>query len=613
MIDVYDWINREVQKLSEERSVSKNRAFQAWCLYFTQIDIELDEAFVNTDTLRGHGGGDGGVDGWYVDDENREFHIWQCKLPDSYVTAVFDTEPYKELRSAFEALLDEKQAAVYGDKFVEISTNLINCIDHGYSVVLNIGIAGIVKTDSIEKIEKLFSILQSDFCNRFADSNLSLEIWDLNRFEEQSELCIPTYETLEGHIVEFKLQNSEIIQLNTGDSTLPENWEAVIVTLNGKSLAEKAILHGSKLFSLNVRFALGANRRIQNLRNSLTKPDLSKFFWLYNNGITIVSDEIELVKQGDEGHQKYVSIKITNPQVVNGCQTVTAFKKNKGKIAGNPSVLARIIKAPNNEIGRDQASKIAEYTNSQTPVLTRDLKSKDPIQKTIKAKFYNLEPKWFYEVKRGEWDTLKVPEKDVFKAPDGKYRRIDIEKVGKAWRMVLGEPAAALDKKKDLFEDDAVYNQVFSKIPAENYLFSYKLYSVYDSFWHGSNFDGIRIHSGLYMDDELLRRMMQQKGLIVAYSVSVFSHFIRIGEVITIEDSRYGLYLLDNFDTHFKAWNKVMIKSFYDIITNIPDISNIKKEFLDRGTLKKLIDKIYANASLRDVDNVHDLFPGQSL
>lgn len=608
MRDVYDWIEREVIKLAEERSVTKARAFQAWCLYFTHSEMELDEAFVKTDTLRGHGGGDGGLDGWFVDEENREFHLWQCKLPETYETSELDTSPYKELKGAIDNLLNENNAAIYGEKFVEVSTFLIDHIEHGYSVVLNIGVAGTINPGATETIDKLFALYQPDFNEKYTDSSISIELWDLKRFEEQAEYNLPTYETLEGQEIEFKLQTSEVIQMRLGDPTLPDNWEAVIVSLNGRSLAEKAILLGSKLFSLNVRFALGANKRIQNLRSSITKKDSSQFFWLYNNGITIICDQIELIKSTEGVDGKYVSVKITNPQVVNGCQTVTAFKKNKGKIVGNPSVLARIIKAPDNEIGKEQASRIAEFTNSQTPVLTRDLKSKDPIQKTIKTKFLNLDPKWFYEVKRGEWDTLKIPEKEVFKTADAKYRRIDIEKVGKAWRIVLGDPAGALDKKKDLFEDDGVYNKVFTKVPAENYLFGYRLYSIYDSFWHGNNFDGIRIHSGLYMDDELLRRMMQQKGLIVAYSVAAFSNFIKTGPNITIDDARYGLSIIDNFDSKAKSWNKVMIKSLYDIIENIPDISSIKKEFLDRTTLKKLIDKIYANASLKDVENIKDLF-----
>ncbi|MEE2641665.1 MAG: AIPR family protein, partial [Planctomycetota bacterium] len=78
---------------------------------------------------------------------------------------------------------------------------------------------------------------------------------------------------------------------------------------------------GTRLFSLNVRYALSRRtKRFERIHKTLTDDEASQFFWFYNNGITMLADSCKVVSK------KARSLLIVeNPQVVNGCQTVSAF------------------------------------------------------------------------------------------------------------------------------------------------------------------------------------------------------------------------------------------------------------------------------------------------
>ncbi len=334
----YDWIKEQVDEIAIERSVQRNRAFPTWCLLFVH-QLDSDEAFRRSDTLRGKGGGDGGLDGWYQSVDTKEFHLWQCKWTDEY-DKDFGKEPATELRDALENLLDSEKAKDYGQKFQSVSRHLLLSLEHGYKVVLDIGIAGLMNQQAKTKLDKMIKSFKSD-----KKLELNYEIWDLKRFQQEYEDHHPSSETLENQTHGFKLQSTEIIYMDSNDPTLPEGWEVVVASLNGESLGCLAEDLGSKLFGLNVRFALGLNKRIKSIWESLVDEVDSQYFWLYNNGLTILCDNFQVEK--DESN-KPIQIQITNPQVVNGCQTVTAFKKKIGSYSSKPSVLARIIKPPSN-------------------------------------------------------------------------------------------------------------------------------------------------------------------------------------------------------------------------------------------------------------------------
>jgi hypothetical protein len=547
----HDWLRREVAQAAEERSVPFHRAFAAWALAYIH-ELEPDDAFAQTATAGGERGGDLEVDGWYRAEADDEFHLWRCMWSDDS-RAQFEQDPADQLINAFEAILAPENAASYGCQYSDIAGRLQLAMEHEYDVVLNVAVAASFKEDVREQLAERIAHVRSQIGRR-----IDVRLWDLAAFQSTYDERHPTSETLNGQKFTFQLQHQSLLNLTDADGVLPSGWRAVVVSLNAKSLGTVAKQIGPKLFDLNVRFALGVNRRIKNIRNTLSDAEQSSYFWLYNNGITILCDDFSFEIDGDVSR-----LEITNPQVVNGCQTINAFRALIESYGDAPAVLARVISPPNTTEGRDQANRIAFATNSQNPILDRDLRSNDVVQRRLQRAFDQLDPPWFYERKRGEWSTLTSVQKARYRDGDSGDRRLDMEREGQSWWMLFS-PAEAITRKKRLFEEDEIYQRVFTaQRSPKQYLFAELLRRAFESFWHGRNFEAIRRICGEHMTDVLLRRMMRAKMQIVAHSMALSRQLLQSeSENWTSKDAQAGLGLIPMFETSMAKWLRLLGGAF---------------------------------------------------
>ena len=168
-----------------------------------------------------------------------------------------------------------------------------------------------------------------------------------------------------------------------------------------KELARMVAAHKNYIFASNIRDFKGYNNINKGIKATYeTHP---KNFWYYNNGITIVCSEYEIV------HSSFVNIKA--PQIVNGCQTattiyncwITSSPYNKENIDG--TILVKIIRDAKSEKRKD----ITKYTNSQTAVTGKDFFALDVFHSELKKNFHNLG--YFYEIQSNsaKWLTAKHP------------------------------------------------------------------------------------------------------------------------------------------------------------------------------------------------------------
>lgn len=131
------------------------------------------------------------------------------------------------------------------------------------------------------------------------------------------------------------------------------------------------------IFESNVR-GLQNNKKIsEQILSSLETTAKAKSFYKLHNGLTIVCDEIS-----ERSHSKFI---IKNPQIVNGCQTVTTisnhYKSNRAsKALEYGSVICKIFAADKNEV-----ENICLASNSQVAIGASDLRSNDNIQKLIES------------------------------------------------------------------------------------------------------------------------------------------------------------------------------------------------------------------------------------
>lgn len=162
--------------------------------------------------------------------------------------------------------------------------------------------------------------------------------------------------------------------------------------------------HGS-VFDLNLRKFLGGRGAVnKDIMETCTSPESAHEFWFLNNGITIVCDGFDPNLDPDDPR-----VKLTNLQIVNGCQTATtlAAAQAEGKLRPDVRVMARIYETPKSGL----VDKIVLTTNNQNRISSRDLRANDIVQVDMERGFaiYDL----LYERKQRQHDAAKDPKKII--------------------------------------------------------------------------------------------------------------------------------------------------------------------------------------------------------
>jgi len=222
-------------------------------------------------------------------------------------------------------------------------------------------------------------------------------------------------------------------------TTDPKSWVLTVPIEEIRNMVNK---FKDDLFRKNVRNFLGSNRCNKGIQQTL--HDVPASFWYYNNGITILCDEATLNVEN-----KY--IRLVNPQIINGCQTVRSIERFHGDVSGD--LLVRVIESKDHNF----VSAITLYQNTANPVKKRDLKSNDPIQVRLRREL-KLRG-WYYEIKRGE-EYKKMAKK--YPAIKQQYAYVvNNEHIAKALAAVKLGPATAVAKGSEDFFDD-YYNALFT-------------------------------------------------------------------------------------------------------------------------------------------------------
>lgn len=102
--------------------------------------------------------------------------------------------------------------------------------------------------------------------------------------------------------------------------------------------------HGDQLLSRNIRRSLGLTQVNQSLVETLT-TDPQMFFY-FNNGITVLCDELKAVPFSRSAPHGAVSLQLRGASVVNGAQTVSAVAEamiTNPEVAANAMVNVRVI------------------------------------------------------------------------------------------------------------------------------------------------------------------------------------------------------------------------------------------------------------------------------
>lgn len=213
-----------------------------------------------------------------------------------------------------------------------------------------------------------------------------------------------------------------------------------------------------EIFNDNVRVYLTRTNKINQRIIETAISETNPLFWYLNNGITITCDSFSYPKG-----KRAPIVELQNIQIVNGGQTSNAlFEANKlapEKIE-DVLVLVRVIETKSQPV----SLAIAESTNSQTPIKSRDLRSNDSIQKKLEEAFEGMG--LFYERKLNQYGDKP------------RNFRIDALSAGQAHLAYnLELPEVAKKDRGRIFSD--LYDQVFSDdLLADELLYALKILNV---------------------------------------------------------------------------------------------------------------------------------------
>lgn len=203
----------------------------------------------------------------------------------------------------------------------------------------------------------------------------------------------------------------------------------------------------TNLFEDNVRYFQGFNPVNCEIANTLLSEEKQKDFAFYNNGITIVANEIR---------RTGAFFNLSNFQVVNGCQTSFVLFNQKSIIKPDSYVIVKLVEAKNS----DFSSLIVKASNRQTPVTNEAFEILRDFHKNLEEAYaaYPSDFRLYYERRSKQYDSVDINR--------GKIVTLSVQ-VFSYIAMFLAEPQSThryygellASNKNRIFREGDVYNQ----------------------------------------------------------------------------------------------------------------------------------------------------------
>ena len=195
----------------------------------------------------------------------------------------------------------------------------------------------------------------------------------------------------------------------------------------------------SGLFHENFRLYQGGKNAVNRRIQTSAVTDTNYEFWYLNNGITIVCKDFVY-------QPKYLApVTLIGAQIVNGCQTAHAIfesaQLHPDRLKG-ATISVKVIATSDDAF----VDRVAEATNSQTPIRGRDLRANDLAQIKIEQSLLSLG--LFYERKRNQHSSEPIS------------KRVDALKAGQVVLAYFNkEPDKAKTQSNEIFGD--LFENVF--------------------------------------------------------------------------------------------------------------------------------------------------------
>lgn len=401
---LYHPIVTNVQAIEQARSRAYIHLFLK--AKFGLLDFDSREAFI-TD-----GPADAGIDAFYIDKEHRRVYFIQSKFRNSDSNFEGKTITYRELLSMdvdriTRGETHDRDDAPYNDRIKALVDKLQGINNLGRYEFIVVIIAN-VKDDNRKYLGRIIGAFNT-------------EVYDQGRIYE--EILFPVISGTFYDVRELKIvlnisreSSGHRIQYYAGTEYGECTVNACFVPTI--EIAKTLLKYKNSILKYNPRSYLELVRG--NVNTKIADSILNKQhneFALFNNGITMLSDETEYSDRS--ARRDIAELYLSNPQIINGGQTAYTLSRlyEDGEKNGNlkcfegKEVLLKVISFNDVETAMTPErvsaklhliEQISVATNQQSPVSEADRRANDKVQVELQQNIFK-DFGLYYERKRGEF------------------------------------------------------------------------------------------------------------------------------------------------------------------------------------------------------------------
>jgi hypothetical protein len=417
------------------------------------------------------GSNDGGIDAYHIDTRARKIYFIQSKFRTTEEN--FDRKNI-ELEEMLKMDVDRITRGEMSDEAGNRYNNKVHSLIRRIQTIEDIArydfivvLLANLKDISHSKVKRLVG----DF---------KVEVMDHHKC--YTDLVFPvisgTYYNSANLTIEIDLYKKELAQSRIQYAVETESFECEITLLFVPTVEIAKILYKyrNSILKFNPRSYLNLSNNSVNKDIASTVTDKgSNEFALYNNGITMLSDETQFTER--TGRPYRGQLHVANPQIINGGQTAYTLShiyekaladKNVDEIFKSKEVMLKVITFTDERIDQKKRLKLIEAiskaTNQQTSVIEADRRSNDRIQVELQDEIYN-EFGYFYERKKGEFfDGLR----NKYISPSFVIDREVLLRVAFA---ISGKPEVARRTSAKILFSKEIFNSVSNTLQDHRRLF----------------------------------------------------------------------------------------------------------------------------------------------
>ncbi|EPV8385506.1 AIPR family protein [Enterobacter cloacae] len=349
---------------------------------------------------------DGGIDGYYIDKEDRLVYLIQSKFRTTKTNFESKDISYDEILCMdVERILKgeshDEAGNEYNGKIKQLQRELSetdNITKFNYKIIILANLKDI-QPARLRKLTDGYNADVFDYTRTY--NELVFPVISGTLFTAH-DICIP---------IDLSAKNAGS-KISYTVKTKASTCEITVLFVPVLEIAKIMSKYKNSILKYNPRSYLEFQGQAVNasIRKTVIDNNTNEFA-LYNNGITMISDDTSINERIGQKNKAQLSIK--NPQIINGGQTSyilsriyeeTPVEKLEDTF-NEKEVLLKIITLIDNDSDKNKLELIeavSEATNKQTPVINADKFANEPIHQQIQRSLFDHFG-MLYERKRGEF------------------------------------------------------------------------------------------------------------------------------------------------------------------------------------------------------------------